>query len=264
MAPSLIVFLTTSAFAQQPRNSDIVNIGNRNVNRGDINFISIEKEVAMGRQLSAEFERQVKLLDDAVVNEYVNRLGQNIALNSDTKLPMTIKVVESDEVNGQVFPGGFVYVNAGLIRAVDNEAELASVFAQLIAHIAARHMTENASKAELVSFGGIPVVVQGGVGGFSLRQSAGSLVPAQFAGFVRQQTYEADYLGLQYLFKAGYDTRAANTLLQKLEAQRGTARPNPPIADRITTNRKNILLLPARSEDVVTTPEFDSIKARIK
>ena len=167
-------------------------------------------------------------------------------------------------MNGHVFPGGFVYVTSGLIRAADNEAELASVFAQLIAHIAARHMTENASKAELVNFSSVPQVFEGGVGGFSLRQSAASLQPAPFAAFIRQQTYEADYLGLQYLFKAGYEPRAANTFLQTLAALSPTARPNPPIADRIAANQKNIDLLPARPANVVATPEFDSTKAKLK
>src|SRR5262249_46880714 len=158
----------------------------------------------------------VKLLDDAVVTEYVNRLGENLTRSSDVKIPMTFKVVDSDDVNGQVFPGGFVYVSSGLLRAVDNEAEMASVLAQLIAHIAARHMAENASKMGLVNFSSVPLVFEGGVGGFSLRQPAGSLASAQLALSIRKQTYEADSLGLQYLFKAGYELRAANTLLLKL------------------------------------------------
>ena len=159
---TLVVCLATSGFAQdKPKNSDIENIGRRNINRGTVNFISVEKEIAIGRQLSAEFERQMKLSQNFTINEYVNRLGQNVARNSDAQIPITFKVVESDDVDGQAFPGGFVYVTTGTILAVDNEAELASVLAQQIAHIAARHAMENASKAELVNSSSLPLA-QGG------------------------------------------------------------------------------------------------------
>jgi predicted Zn-dependent protease len=265
---ALIVCLATSGFAQdKPKNSDIENIGRRNINQGTVNFISVEKEIAIGRQLSAEFERQMKLLQNFTINEYVNRLGKNVARNSDAQIPMTFKVVESDDVDGQAFPGGFVYVTAGTILAVDNEAELTSVLAQQIAHIAARHGTENASKAELVNFSSLPLVFQGGPAGF------GVPVPAQFLETVRRQVREADFLGLQYLYKAGYEPRAAITFLQKLQglkpqnsrASSSVFSMEPPAADRIITIQKNIdLILPPRAQNVLTTPEFDSIKTQLK
>src|SRR4026208_1434689 len=133
------------------KNSDVDNIGNRNINKGSINFISLEKEIAMGRQLAAEIERQVKLVEDPTINEYVNRVGQNLVRNSDAKVPFTIKVVESDEINAFALPGGFFYVNSGLILAADDESELAGVMAHEIAHVAARHGTENASQAQPVN-----------------------------------------------------------------------------------------------------------------
>src|SRR5215467_8340302 len=162
------------------KNSDVDNIGNRNINKGSINFISLDKEIAMGRQLAAEIERQVKLIDDPTINEYVNRVGQNLVRNSDAKVPFTIKVVESDEINAFALPGGFFYVNSGLILAADDESELAGVMAHEIAHVAARHGTEQASKAELINFASIPLIFMGGVGGFALRQAAGFLIPMQF------------------------------------------------------------------------------------
>ena len=265
---ALIACLATSGLAQdKPKNSDIENIGRRSINQGTVNFISVEKEIAIGRQLSAELERQMKLSSNTTVNEYVNRLGQYVARNSDAQIPMTFKVVESDDVDSQAFPGGFVYVTTGTILAVDNEAELASVLAQQVAHIAARHGMENASKAELVNFGNLPVVFQGGQAGFALR------VPAQFLETVRRQVFEADFLGLQYLYKAGYEPRAAITFLQKLEGlkaqnSRVSSRVfsmEPPAADRITTIQKNIdLILPPRAQNVLTTPEFDSIKVQLR
>ena len=155
------------------KNSDVENIGNRNINKGSINFFSLEKEIQMGRQLAAEIERQVKLVEDPTINEYVNRVGQNIVRNSDAKVPFTIKVVESDEINAFALPGGFFYVNSGLILAADDESELAAVMAHEIAHVAARHGTKQASKAELINFASIPLIFMGGVGGFArLRDSS--------------------------------------------------------------------------------------------
>ena len=254
------------------KNSDVDNIGNRNINKGSINFISLEKEIAMGRQLAAEIERQVKLIDDPVINEYVNRVGQNLVRNSDAKVPFTIKVVESDEINAFALPGGFFYVNSGLILAADDESELAAVMAHEIAHVAARHGTEQASKAELVNFASIPLIFMGGVGGFALRQAAGFLIPMQFLQFSRKDEAEADYLGLQYLYKTGYDPGAAVSFFEKLQAKE-SARPgsvskmfstHPPTGDRIEMTKKNIeLILPDKDQFVVTTSEFNKVKTQL-
>src|SRR5437867_823937 len=251
------------------KNSDVDNIGNRNINKGSINFISLEKEIAMGRQLAAEIERQVKLIDDPVINEYVNRVGQNLVRNSDAKVPFTIKVVESDEINAFALPGGFFYVNTGLILAADDEAELAGVMAHEIAHVAARHGTEQASKAELINFASIPLIFMGGVGGFALRQAAGFLIPMQFLQFSRKDEAEADYFGLQYLYKTGYDPGAAVSFFEKLQAKE-TAKPgsiskmfstHPPTGDRIEMTKKNIeAILPDKEQYVVTTSEFQQVK----
>jgi predicted Zn-dependent protease len=251
------------------KNSDVDNIGNRNINKGSINFISLEKEIAMGRQLAAEIERQVKLIEEPTINEYVNRVGQNIVRNSDAKVPFTIKVVESDEINAFALPGGFFYVNSGLILAADDESELAGVMAHEIAHVAARHGTEQASKAELINFASIPLIFMGGVGGFALRQAAGFLIPMQFLQFSRKHESEADFLGLQYLYKTGYDPGAAVSFFEKLQA-RESAKPgtiskmfstHPPTGDRIEASKKNIeLVLPDRDQFVVTTSEFNQVK----
>jgi predicted Zn-dependent protease len=251
------------------KNSDVDNIGNRNINKGSINFISLDKEIAMGRQLAAEIERQVKLIDDPTINEYVNRVGQNLVRNSDAKVPFTIKVVESDEINAFALPGGFFYVNSGLILAADDESELAGVMAHEIAHVAARHGTEQASKAELINFASIPLIFMGGVGGFALRQAAGFLIPMQFLQFSRKDESEADYLGLQYLYRTGYDPGAAVSFFEKLQAKE-SARPgsvskmfstHPPTGDRIEMSKKNIeLVLPDKEQYVVTTSEFNQVK----
>jgi len=251
------------------KNSDVDNIGNRNINKGSINFISLEKEIALGRQLASEIERQVKLVDDPTINEYVNRVGQNLVRNSDAKVPFTIKVVESDEINAFALPGGFFYVNSGLILAADDESELAGVMAHEIAHVAARHGTENASKGQLVNIASLPLIFLGGVGGFAIRQAAGFLIPMQFLQFSRKAEAEADYLGVQYLYKTGYDPGAAVSFFEKLQA-RETAKPgsvskmfstHPPTGDRIELTKKNIeAVLPDREQYVVTTSEFQQVK----
>jgi predicted Zn-dependent protease len=251
------------------KNSDVDNIGNRNINKGSINFTSLEKEIALGRQLAAEVERQTKLIDDPTINEYVNRVGQNLVRNSDAKVPFTIKVVESDEINAFALPGGFFYVNSGLILAADDESELAGVMAHEIAHVAARHGTENASKAQIVNIATIPLIFLGGPAGFGIRQAAGFLIPLQFLQFSRKAEEEADYLGLQYLYKSGYDPGAAVSFFEKLQAKE-TAKPgtiskmfrtHPPTGDRIEMEKKNIeLILPDKEQYVVTTSEFQQIK----
>jgi len=258
--------------AKSAKNADVDNIGNRNINKGlgSINFISLEKEIAMGRQLSAEIERQVKLNDDPTINEYVNRVGQNIVRNSDAKVPFTIKVVESDEINAFALPGGFFYVNTGLILAADDESELAGVMAHEIAHVAARHGTEQASKGELMNLASIPLIFMGGIGGYALRQAAGFLIPMQFLQFSRKDESEADYLGLQYLYKTGYDPGAAVSFFEKLQAKE-SAKPgtvskmfstHPPTGARIEMSKANIeKILPDKDQYVVTTSEFNRVKA---
>ncbi len=220
------------------KNSDVDNIGNRNINKGSINFISLEKEIVIGRQLANEIERQVKLVEDPTINEYVNRVGQNLVRNSDAKVPFTIKVVESDEINAFALPGGFFYVNSGLILAADDESELAGVMAHEIAHVAARHGTENASKGQLVNIASLPLIFLGGVGGFAIRQAAGFLIPMQFLQFSRKAEAEADYLGVQYLYKTGYDPGAAVSFFEKLQARES----------------------PDKEQYVVTTSEFQQVK----
>src|SRR5437667_10667058 len=254
------------------KNSDVENIGNRNINKGSLNFFSLEKEIQMGRQLAAEIERQVKLVEDPTINEYVNRVGQNLVRNSDAKVPFTIKVVESDEINAFALPGGFFYVNTGLILAADDESELSAVMAHEIGHVAARHGTKQASKAELVNFASIPLIFMGGVGGFALRQAAGFLIPMQFLQFSRSDEAEADYLGLQYLYKTGYDPGAMGSFFEKLEAKE-SARPgrvsqmfstHPPTGDRVEMSKKNIeIILPDKDQFVVTTSEFSKVKTQL-
>jgi len=246
-------------------------IGNRDVAKG-ANFYSIEKEIALGKQLAQEVERQAKIIDDPIVAEYVNRVGQNIVRNSDAKVPFTIKVVEDESINAFALPGGFFFVNTGLILKADNEAELAGVMAHEIAHVAARHGTRQATKAELANYMSIPLIFMGGWAGYGIRQAAGLLVPMSLLKFSRGYESEADMLGLQYMYKTGYDPASFVDFFEKIQAlekkKHGAVAElfssHPMTDDRIQAAQKNIQdNLEARPEYVVNTSEFNAVKARL-
>ncbi len=255
--------------------ADIENIGNRDINDGTFsnwNFTSLEKEIALGRELAAEIERQVRLVDDPVISEYVNRVGQNIVRNSDAQVPFTFKVVEDDSINAFALPGGFVFVNTGILLRADEEAEVAGVLAHEIAHVTARHGTENSTKSQIINIASIPLIFLGGVVGFGIRQAAGLIIPMQYMSFSRGAEEEADYLGIQYAYKTGYDPGAAVTFFEKIQALE-TAKPgtisslfasHPPTEERIEKTQENIgLVLPERDRYVLTTSEFMDVKERL-
>jgi predicted Zn-dependent protease len=268
----LCAFLTLGpAFAASKEEKNPDDIGNRDVGKG-VNFYSIEKEIALGKQLAQEVERDSKIVTDPVVSEYVNRIGQNLVRNSDAKVPFTIKVVDSDDVNAFALPGGFFFVNTGLILKADNEAELAGVMAHEIAHVAARHGTRQATRAELVNYGTIPLIFMGGWAGFAVRQAASLAIPMGFLKFSRSMENEADLLGLEYMYKTGYDPTAFVDFFEKIETlerkKPGTISKvfssHPPTDDRIQLVQKEIQQdLKPRPEYVVDTSEFEAVKTRL-
>lgn len=265
--------LVASAASAGQKHADIENIGARNINAGQMNFFSVDKEIALGRQLSDEVESASRILDDPEVAEYINRLGQNLVKNSDAKVPFIIKVIESDEMNAIALPGGYFYVNTGLIRAASEEAELAGVMAHEIAHVAARHSTEQVSKARFFNFASLPLIFLGGPAGYAIRQTAGLLMPLQFLRFSRGSEREADFLGLQYLHKAGYDPSAFISFFERVNALENhktgffakAFSTHPLTRDRIARTQQHIQnLLPDREEYVLNSSEFDRIKARVE
>jgi len=246
-------------------------IGKRDINKGQIDFYSIDKEVALGRQLAAEVDRESKFVSDPIITEYVNRVGQNIILHSDVKTPVTIKVIDSNEVNAFALPGGHLYVNRGVIEAADNEAELAGVIAHETGHVAARHGVEQASKANLINYGSIPLIFLGGIGGFAIRQAAGLAVPLGFLKFSRGAEEEADRLGAQYMWAAGYDPHAMVTFFEKLEAKEkkkpGTIAKvfstHPMTSDRINNVGNLVARFPNKQEYEISSSEFKDVKSRL-
>jgi beta-barrel assembly-enhancing protease len=265
LAPGLVA----PAFAEDKK-KDPDEIGNRNVDKG-INFYSIEKEIALGKQMAQEVERQAKIVDDPIIAEYVNRIGQNLVRNSDAKVPFTIKVIDAEEINAFALPGGFFFVNTGILLNADNEAEMAGVMSHEIAHVAARHGTRQASRGELINYGSIPLIFLGGWTGYAIRQGMGLAIPMGFLSFSRGFESEADMLGLQYMYKAGYDPTCFVDFFEKVQSQEkrkpGTMSKvfstHPPTDDRIRAAQKNIeQLLKAKPEYVVNTSEFSDVKAR--
>jgi beta-barrel assembly-enhancing protease len=252
---------------------DVDAIGNRKVGgRGLGNWYSLETEIKMGQQYAMQVEQSVKLVQDPVVTEYVNRIGQNLVRNSDAQVPFTIKVIDSDEVNAFALPGGFFYVNSGLILAADEEAELAGVMAHEIAHVAARHATRQMTRGNWAQIGTIPLIFVGGGLGYGIYEASGLALPLTFMKFQRSFEAEADYLGLQYMYKAGYDPQAFISFFEKLQAKEkkkpGTLAKafasHPQTPDRIEKSQQEIAtILPARAEYIVSTSEFDDVKARL-
>jgi len=251
-------------------------IGNRNVGckEGVGNWYSLDKQVAMGRDYSQQVEHSAKLINDPVVTEYINRIGQNIVRNSDAKVPFTIKVIDDDSINAFALPGGFFYVNTGLILAADNEAELAGVMAHETAHVAACHVAREQTRGNIVSLASIPLIfVPGGWAVYEGTQAALSIgVPLTFMKFSRSFEAQADFLGMEYMYKAGYDPQAFISFFEKIEAQEKKKpgfiakafESHPMTADRVAAAQKELKnVLPARPEYVVDTSEFENVKSRL-
>ncbi len=254
-----------------PVKYDVSKIGQRGIGEG-LNFYSLEREMAMGRELSDQVVTQARIISDPMVNNYINNLGQTIVRNSDAKVPFTIKVIDNDEVNAFALPGGYFFVNTGLIMAADNEAELAGVMAHEVAHVAARHATRALTRNQLINLASIPLVFIGGPVALAMEQAAGVAVPVSFLKFSRENELEADLLGLEYEYSAGYDPAAFVQFFEKLGKEQKQKfsmlskafATHPMNAERIRRAQEEIQeYLPPRTEYILDTSEFEEVKAHL-
>jgi beta-barrel assembly-enhancing protease len=254
---------------------DVSAVGNRKIgDRGLGNWYSTDSEIKMGKQYADEIEKSTKFITDPTIDEYVNRIGQNIVKNSDCKVPFTIKVIDSDEINAMALPGGFFYVNSGLILNADEEAELAGVMAHETAHVCAHHAAREMTRLNYVQIGMVPLIMMTGYTwtGYGIYEAAQLAIPITFLEFSREFEAQADYLGVQYMYRAGYDPQAFITFFEKVQALE-KRKPglvakafsdHPQTPDRILHTQEEIArILPAKDEYTVTTSEFDDVKARL-
>ena len=275
----ILFMLTAFALpAAARKNKDVENIGNRSISGGRVfgifpNLITAEKEIELGRQVAAEFEQTAVLVTDPVTTEYVDRITQNIVRHSDAKIPFHVKVVDTDEVNAFAFPGGFFYVNKGLILEADNESELAGVIAHEISHIIARHATTRMSKGQYLEIAAIPAMIFGGYWTqVALQNGLGLAINLELLGVTRDSEREADQLGIQYAWNTGYDPNGFVTFFEKLQAEEknkpsrlaGWFRTHPSTEDRIVASMDEQRYLPEKDAYIVNTSEFDRIKARLQ
>ena len=273
-APATLPTQDDSQIKHDGGKTDVDAVGNRNVGcgRGVGNWYTVEGQVARGRVYAQQIESQIKLVNDPVVTEYVNRIGQNLVRNSDAQVPFTIKVIDSDVVNAMALPGGFFYVNSGLILAADEEAEMAGVMAHEIAHVAACHYGREMTRANILQAASIPLIFIGGWIGYAGYEASGLAIPMTFLKVSRGFEAEADYLGVEYMYRAGYDPSAFVSFFEKIQAMEkkkpGTISKafdtHPQSADRIEKSQEEIRkILPSKPQYVVTTSEFDEVKARL-
>jgi beta-barrel assembly-enhancing protease len=271
LVAALPLVVADKKLAAADKKKDPTEIGERNV-AGAFNIYSLDKEMALGKQLAIEVRKQAKIIDDPIVAEYINRLGQNLARNSDVTFPVSFTLIEADDINAFTLPGGFIFINTGTFRLSDNEAELASVLAHELGHAAARHATRQVTRNDIITVGSIPLLLFGGWG-ILAHQAASSLAgPMAMFHFSRAFETEADLLGIQYLWKTGYDPTAIVDMFERVESterkQPGSVsklfRTHPLTGDRIEKTQKNIdELLPGRSEYVLNTSEYEDVRARL-
>ena len=252
---------------------DVDSAGTRDIGkRGIGNWFSTDWEVHNGKSYAMEVERSTHLITDPLVVEYINRVGQNIVKNSDAKVPFTIKVIDSDEINAMALPGGFFYVNSGLILAADNESELAGVMAHEIAHVAAHHAAREMTRMQYMQLSTVPLIFMGGYTAYGIYEASQLAIPLGFLKFSRDFEAQADYLGIQYMYRSGYDPQGLVSMFEKLEALEkrkpgvlaSAFSDHPQTPDRISRSEEEIAtILPAKPDYVVTTSEFDDVKSRL-
>lgn len=266
----------SSALASRPHikkrsksDANITAIGHRRITHAT-NLYSLEREKQLGKALSEEVERTSKLLTDPAITEYVDRVAQTVAKNSDARMPITVRVIDSDSVDAFTLPGGYQYVSRGLLLRLAGEGELASVLARGIAHTALRSSTTLATRADILQISTVPL--SNSAPGNSFPSDAALAVPLTSLEMHRDDELDADYFGVQYLYKTGYDPECFLDFVQRIWGSGATATKvpaafsaYPPLDERLAALRSEISkILPPRDGATVSTPEFDAFEERLR
>jgi predicted Zn-dependent protease len=244
--------------------------------RAQIFGMSEAQEIELGRQAAAEVERTQPLLDDTVVNAYIKGLGLHLVeYCGRPNIEYHFKVIDTPEVNAFALPGGFVYVNRGLIEKAGNESELAGVLAHEIGHVVGRHSVEQVKRAQLTGLGlGVLDMILGGRGtAASIANMASQMVASgAFMKYSRDAEREADRLGARNLYDAGFDPRGMVTFFQKLDAMR-KREPNvieaffsthPSPDERVKNVSDLIRSFPPKEGPFTDSGKLEQIQARLK
>lgn len=245
---------------------DIDAIGHRDISYKG-NWYSVDKEKQIATQLSASFEKAYPLLQDATVDAYINGLAQELYQNSDARIPVTVRIIDSDDVYAVTLPGGYQYLSRGLLLIVDDEAGLATVLARGIAHTALRSATMDQTRENLMKMATVPLILVGNSPG---TQDTSLAVPLTALKFKREDEQDADYFGLQYQYRAGYDPDAFLRTIQTIWSLPGYSNISkafdcfPLLSVRLAALRSEIdKSLPKHHSGIESTPEFAEFKKHL-
>jgi predicted Zn-dependent protease len=263
----------SKAGAKAKAQTEINRIGNRDLTKGSLDLYSWQREFQIGKEMAERVEELTTPLNDPATQEYVQALADRIVRNSDAKIPVQVKIIYSNQVDAFALPGGFLFVNSGLILQTHSEAELAGVIAHEVAHIADRDATRQMTQAEVLQWLSLPLLYVGGPAGFAIRGSFAVAGPLGARVFSRRAEERADFLGLQYMYKSGYDPEGYVDFFERVknlekDPKSMIARAfasHPLTKDRVVAAQREIARdLPSRPEYVVTTSAYQHVKDRLE
>ncbi|HEV2424380.1 MAG TPA: M48 family metalloprotease [Terriglobia bacterium] len=256
---------------------DVKDIGFRQIQKGQKDDIKIGQDALRQMKLAGLMPKEV---EDKAVVDYVKRIGENLAAHSDLQVPLNITILDSKEINAFAFPGGYLFLERGLLEAVDNESELAGVMAHEMSHVVARHGKRLMKKGTIagIIFQAAQVaaiVLTGGVAGIGTYYALqygfyglGLVLNLQLLGVSRDYELEADQLGIQYAWNAGYSPDGFTEFFDKIATKEGYIngtswfRTHPPFYQRMADGEREIRFLP-RKDLIVQSAGFENMKAAL-
>jgi beta-barrel assembly-enhancing protease len=243
------------------------------INVNKVNSDTINKETRIGQAMAREVERVSRIIDDPATTQYLNNLAQNLARNSEASFPIQVKIIESDVKNELVLPGGFLYVNDGLILQAETEPELAGALAYGIAYGTLRCGEGHVVPDDPMQIGSMAAFIfePYGWAGYRVYEGMNLAIPLTYLKEERKLVLAADRLGLSYLHQTGYDPRESVSLLERISLSLAKSKNEsnalsafPPLAVRLDCMRKEIAkVFPALETEAVLSSEFEKAKDRL-